>query len=115
MAVSFYMDHNVPKAIAMGLRLRDVDVVTAWEDGCSALPDDDLLDRANELDRVLFTHDDDLLIEAAHRQEMGVTYAGVIYAPQLQLTIGRIVEDLEMIAKAGFPEELRDGLLFLPI
>jgi hypothetical protein len=27
MAVSFYMDHNVPKAIAVGLRLRDVETI----------------------------------------------------------------------------------------
>lgn len=65
--------------------------------------------------RVLFTHDDDLLTEAAHRQEIGVSFAGVVYAPQLQLTIGRIVEDLETIAKAGFPEEFRDVVLFLLI
>jgi hypothetical protein len=115
MTVAFYMDHNVPKAIAVGLQLRDVDVITAWEDGCSELPDDELLDRAHELDRVLVTHDDDLLTEAALRQESGVAFAGVIYALQLQLTIGRIVEDLETIAKAGFPAELRDCVLFLPI
>jgi hypothetical protein len=29
MTVSLYMDHHVPKAITVGLRLRGVDVVTA--------------------------------------------------------------------------------------
>jgi predicted nuclease of predicted toxin-antitoxin system len=109
------MDQNVPKAITMGLRLRDVDVITAWEDGCSELPDDQLLDRASELDSVLFTHDDDLLIEAARRQQNGISFVGVIFARQLDLTIGKIVEDLETIAKVEFPEDLYNSVLFLPL
>jgi hypothetical protein len=38
----------------------------------------DLLDRASELGRVLFTMDDDLLVEAAARQNQGVAFGGVI-------------------------------------
>ena len=115
MAISLYMDQNVPKAITMGLRLRDVDVITAWEDGCSELPEDQLLDRAGELDRVLFTHDDDLLTEATRRQQNGVSFVGIVFARQLDLTIGKIVEDLETIAKAGLPEDLGNRVLFLPL
>ena len=62
MPISFYMDHHVPRAITLGLRLRKVDVTTAFEDGASELDDQGLLDRASELRRVLFTHDDDLLV-----------------------------------------------------
>jgi hypothetical protein len=32
MALTLYMDQHVPKAITVGLRLRGVDVVTAYED-----------------------------------------------------------------------------------
>jgi len=35
MAVALYMDQHVPRAIAAGLRLRGVDVLTAYEDGAS--------------------------------------------------------------------------------
>ena len=55
------MDHHIPKAITVGLRLRDVDVVTAFEDGADQLDDDLLLKRAHEMKRALFTQDDDLL------------------------------------------------------
>jgi len=34
MALQFFFDQHVPRAIALGLRLRGVDVVTAAEDGC---------------------------------------------------------------------------------
>ena len=36
---------------------------------------------------------------------MGRTFAGVIYVHQLRLTIGQTIADLEVIAKAGNPED----------
>jgi len=39
MPVAFYMDHHVPRAITLGLRLREVDVITAHEDRTSELDD----------------------------------------------------------------------------
>jgi predicted nuclease of predicted toxin-antitoxin system len=62
------MDHHVPRAITNGLRLRGVDVRTAQQDGASELSDPALLDRMEELGRVVFTQDDDLLTEATQRQ-----------------------------------------------
>ena len=109
------MDHHVPRAITIGLRLRGVDVLTAYEDGASELDDPDLLDRASELERVLFTMDDDLLVEAAARQSQDVAFGGVIYAHQLRISIGTCVRNLELIAKAGEPEALRDRVQFLPL
>ena len=82
MPVALYMDHHVPRAITNGLRLRDVDVLTALEDGTATLDDPALLDRAHELRRVLFTQDDDFLTEAARRQGAGVPFGGVVYAHQ---------------------------------
>ena len=35
MAIALYMDQHVPRAITVGLRLRGVDVLTAYEDGSS--------------------------------------------------------------------------------
>ncbi len=115
MPIALYMDHHVPRAITTGLRLRGVDVVTAFEDGASRLGDPALLDRAGELGRVLFTQDDDLLTEAARRQREGIPFAGVIYAHQLRITIGRCVSDLEIIALAGEPEDLVGRIEFLPL
>ena len=46
--------------LPLGLRLRGVDMMTFWEDGSHELSDPDILDRATELNRVLFTQDEDL-------------------------------------------------------
>ncbi len=41
---TLYMDHHVPHAITVGLRVRDLDVLTALENGASELKDPALLD-----------------------------------------------------------------------
>ncbi len=115
MAIAIYMDHHVPRAITVGLRLRGVDVLTAYEDGTSQLDDPALLDRASELRRVLFTRDDDLLVEATKRQKEGTPFYGIIYAHQLRVSIGACIEDLEIIAKVGEAEDLMNGVKFLPL
>ncbi|MGK0176008.1 MAG: hypothetical protein ACI9AT_002397 [Ulvibacter sp.] len=49
MSVSLYMDHNVPRAITVGLRYRGVDILTAFDDGTNAIDDSALLDHVTEL------------------------------------------------------------------
>jgi len=115
MPLAFYMDQHVPRAITLGLRLRGVDVLTAYEDGAGELDDAALLDRAGELRRVLVTRDDDLLAEAAKRQGEGTPFHGLIYAHQLRVSIKRCVQDLEIIAKAAAPSDLVNGVMFLPL
>ncbi len=115
MPVGLYMDQHVPRAITTGLRLRNVDVLTAFEDAASTLDDTALLDRASAHGRALFSQDDDLLVEATRRQTASVPFAGVIYAHQLRVSIGACIRDLEIIATVGEPEELRMRVLFLPL
>ncbi len=113
--ISFYVDAHIPRAIALGLRMRNVDVVTAQEDGAATFSDAELMDRAAQLSRAIFTFDDDLLAEAALRQQLGTPFSGVVYAHPLRVTIGQCVHDLELVAKAGEPEDLRNRVLFLPL
>ena len=110
-----YMDVHVPRPITRGLRRRGVEVLTAQEDGTARWEDPDLLDRAAKLGRVLFSQDEDLLVEAAKRQRTGVPFQGVIYVPQLALSIGSCIEDLEILAKAGVPNDFADRVQYLPL
>jgi predicted nuclease of predicted toxin-antitoxin system len=71
MTLALYMDHQVPRAITTGLRRQGLDILTAFEDGADQLHDPELLNRATELGRPLFSQDEDLLAEAARRQEAG--------------------------------------------
>jgi hypothetical protein len=109
------MDVHVPRPITRGLRRRAVEVLTAQEDGTARWRDGDLLNRASDLNRVLFSQDEDLLAEAAARQRTGRHFAGVIYAPQLALSIGQFIDELELISKAGEPAEFSDRVTYLPL
>jgi len=115
MPTLFYMDAHIPRAITVGLRMRKVDVVTSQEDGTDTLPDAELLDRATQLNRVLFTFDDDLLVEAVKRQREHRSFSGVIYAHPLRISIGQCIQDLELIAMAGEPEDLEGHVVYLPL
>jgi hypothetical protein len=110
-----YMDQHVSRSITEGLRLREIDVLTAYEDGCQRLPDSELLDRASALGCVLFTQDDDLLVEAHHRQKQDIPFGGVIYGHQLNTTIGGCVEDLELIAKTCSASDMVNQVVYLPL
>jgi predicted nuclease of predicted toxin-antitoxin system len=113
MSVGLYMDVHVPFSITRGLRRRGVDVLTAQEDGTTRLQDPDLLDRAAQLGRVLFSMDEDLIAEAVRRQRAGKSFATVIYARQMETSIGGCISDLETIAKAAQPEDTDGQILFL--
>jgi hypothetical protein len=114
-ALRLYFDHNVRRPVWEALRLRGVDVITALGDGTHRLPDPELLDRSTSLGRVLFSQDTDLLVEATTRQRGGIDFAGVIYAHQKGISIGDCIDQLELVAKACEPEELRGRVLFLPL
>jgi hypothetical protein len=109
------MDHNVPLPITNGLRLRDVDVLTAYEDGYDRVDDVMLLDRATALGRVLFTRDEDLLAEADKRQQEDIPFGGVIFAHQLRVSIGTAVNDLELVAQVSSAEDMHNRIQFLPL
>lgn len=115
MTVALYMDHHVPASITTGLRRLGIDVITAYEDGTHEWEDGQLLDRAGELQRVLFTQDDDLLAEAAHRQRNGLFFHGVIYAHQLRVSVGACIRDLELIAQICEPVDVVNDVLYLPL
>jgi len=93
MAIKLYMDHHVPRAISDGLRPRRVDIITAYEDGTHEFDDPELLDRATELGRALFSRDYDLLQEATKRQRSDVHFSGLIYAHQLRVSVGTCIRD----------------------
>jgi hypothetical protein len=114
-SVAFYMDHHVPAAITEGLRKRDVDVLTAEEDGRSELDDETLLARATQLARIFFSRDRDLLAIAANWLREGRGFSGLVYAHQLQISIGKAVADLEIIAKTADLTDMENIVLRLPL
>jgi len=115
LSVALYLDVHVRRAVTIALRLRAIDVLTSQEDGAAELDDERLLDRATELGRVLVSQDEDLLREGAKRLRERKDFSGIIYAHQLRITVGQMVEDLELIARATSHEEWRGRIEYLPL
>jgi hypothetical protein len=67
------------------------------------------------LARAVFTQDGDFLREGAERQLAGRPFAGIVYAHQIEVTIGQCLHDLEIIAKAGETSDLENRIIFLPL
>lgn len=113
--VCLYADENVEGQIVRGLRARGLDVLTAEEDGRDETPDPEVLDRAGELGRIVFSRDQDFLREAARRQREGEAFVGVIYAHKQRVSIGQCLDDLQLLAEVGSPDDFRNTVYFLPL
>ncbi len=109
------MDMHIQDAVTRGLRRRNVVVLRAQDDGTDQADDPVLLDRALALGYVVFTQDVDFLAEAARRQRAGEAFAGVVYAKQLAVSVGRCIDDLELLAKVYDPPDMMNQVVYLPI
>ena len=114
MAVMLYMDVHVPQPITDQLRRHGVNVLTAIEDNYAEREDDELLERARVLSRVLFTQDIRFKALAEDWQRQGRAFAGLLFGHQLGGTIGQFVKDLELIAEASEPAEWFNTVEHLP-
>lgn len=109
------MDQHVPRPITEGLRRRGIEVMTAHEDDAAEIDDDVLLERATQLGYVLFSQDQDLLIITNQWLTEGKEFAGLVYAHQLNITIGRAIRDLELLAQVLNSEDMQNHIEFLPL
>jgi hypothetical protein len=81
----------------------------------SYFEDPKLLDRSTSLGRLLFTQDEDLLREVNGRQQTGEEFTGVVYAHQLNITMGECIADLELIAGSSELHQWINRVMFLPL
>ncbi|MEA2734214.1 MAG: hypothetical protein QOE14_665 [Humisphaera sp.] len=114
MAVPFYMDANVPQAITDQLRRHGVNALTAWDDGYGEASDEQVLQRATELGRVVFTQDIRFKARAATWLQDGRRFGGLLFGHQLGGTIGQYVRDLRLIDGASDTAEWVNVIDHLP-
>ena len=60
------------------------------------------------------SQDVDLLVIADQWLQTNREFAGLVYAHQLEITIGQAVRDLALLARALDPEDMRNHVEFLP-
>jgi hypothetical protein len=115
MSLPLYMDHNVQAAIVSGTRRRGLDVLTALEDGYDQRADDEVLTRATELGRIVFTHDTDFIRITGEWLSTGRSFSGVVFGHPEAVSIGKVIQDLELICRVLTADEAANLLIRLPL
>jgi predicted nuclease of predicted toxin-antitoxin system len=107
--LKFHLDENVDSAIAEGLRLRGIDVTMPVDVNLLSAKDEDHLEFATRDGRVLFTHDEDFL-NLARRNSV---HSGIAYCHVDTLSIGQIVQYLELMSDCMDPQNAADHVEYL--
>jgi len=111
------MDEDVHGDIINGLRLRQptIDLMRAQDVGLRQTPDPIILEWAAREGRVVVSVDKKTLAaDAWDRVARGLPMPGVAIL-RILLTIGHAIEQLELIALAGVPDDFRNQVVCLPI
>jgi hypothetical protein len=114
-SIPLYADVHVNQRVIDGARARGVDILTAQEDGRRRDDDDVLLLHASALGRVMVSQDEDMLAHASRFIATGVEFNGLIYAHQLNITIGQFIDDLELLCMVEEPPYMRNRIEWLPL
>jgi hypothetical protein len=107
--MKFHLDENVDHAIARGLQRRSIEVSTSSDAGLVSAPDEDQLAFASREERVLVTHDRDLL----RLSGLGIQHAGIAYCPSGARTIGDIIRQLLLLHQCLTDEEMCGQIEYL--
>lgn len=107
--IRFYLDENVPIAVATQLKRRNIEAVTVRD--LDLLGDSDInhLHRATQMEYVLCTHDVDYVELAAS----GVEHTGIVFGQQQWHGIGDWVRFLELVHAVYEPDEMRNRIEYL--
>jgi len=63
----------------------------------------------------MLSQDEDMLGHAARFIAAGIDFAGLIYAHQLNITIGQFVDDLELLCLVEEPPYMQNRIEWLPL
>jgi predicted nuclease of predicted toxin-antitoxin system len=107
--VRFQLDEHMPNGLAVALRQRGIDVLTAAEAGLRGRPDAEYLARGRSEGRVVVTQDRDFF--RLHR--LDTAHAGIAYCAQGARSIAQMADALELLHAALDASEMVGRLEFM--
>jgi len=110
-------DEDVHDDIIRGLRRRDptLDIVRAVDVGLGHAPDPIILNWAADQDRVLVTGDLNTMIGFAWGRVRSALYMPGVLALRENIGIGRVIDDILLVATCYSLAEIKDQVLFIPL
>lgn len=107
--IRFYLDENIPIAIATQLERHGIECVTTRDLDQLGDSDESHFARAKAMNCVFCTHDSDFLRFA----QSGVEHAGLVFGRQHKHSIGDWVTFLSLIHEVYSPDEMHNRIEFL--
>jgi hypothetical protein len=110
-------DEDVHDDIIRGLRRREplLDIVRVLDVGLDHTPDAIILDWAARQGRVLVTGDLNTMVGFAwSRVRSGQDMPGVVALLE-NVGIGRVIDDILLVAQCYEPDDIKDQVVFIPI
>ena len=107
--IRFFFDQHIPQAVAIGLRDRGVDVLTAQESNGCGLTDEKQLRFAAREGRVVVTFDPDFLRLDAR----GIEHAGLAWCQSEKCSIGQLIAALILLHGVLDAEEMCNHVEYL--
>jgi hypothetical protein len=105
--IRFHLDENVAPSIAIGLRLRGIDVTTTNDAALAGSSDEAQLSFSSLSGRVIVTHDDDFLrLHAESTNHAGIAFCG-------SKATGALVRGLALIHDLFAPDKMASRVEFL--
>jgi len=114
MPLPVFMDVPVPMGVTQGPRRRRIDGRTAQDDAADRMSDEQLLESATLLGRILLSQDVEYLEIAARWQRQGTVFSGLLCVPQ-GTPIGRIIKDVDICLAGLTADEFVSRLVHLPL
>lgn len=115
MPARLYADVHVPGPVILQLRLREVDILAATEEGTNELEDEKLLALATSLSRLMVTQDIRFRLMAFEWQRAQKRFAGLVFAHQKYVSFRTMIADLDLIAKATDADYWENRIEQLPL
>ena len=119
--IRWYLDEDaMARALVRGLQARGIDVTTAFDAGMAGRDDEQQLEHATRLGRVIFTFnftfnvDDFCRLHAAY-QDSGRKHSGIVVAHRRRFTLGELVHGLARLSSEVSAEEMVGRRLFLKV
>jgi predicted nuclease of predicted toxin-antitoxin system len=109
--IRFYFDESVELSVSVQLAASGLDVVSAHSLETLGDADQNHLQRATQMERVLCTYDADFLRLAKLQTE----HAGIIYAQQKKASIGGWIRELRALHARLTAEEVAEQVIFLSV
>lgn len=116
MKVRFQADADLNQTILLAAVRKEpgIDFRSAGEAGLRGVPDDQVLARAAEANRILLSHDGKTMPDEFGRFVEAEESPGLILIPQ-HLPVSRAVEELILVWAATDPEEWINRVCWLPL